>query len=184
VSYAETHSPVSAADGGSPAADMAIGAAAFPSGGRLLDTDGDGLGDRLEHRMSLDPHNADTDGDLLSDSFELLFSGTDPLAADTTTDGSWYAHLDNVLLSSDEPGPVDHAHDLGGAVQPPDLGGLPGSAGGGFEAGHDDHVDSHGIALMPDGFDHAGQPEGAHHLNDIGHVGDWGDGDDDHDGHF
>lgn len=187
VSYAEPHSAVSTDDGGSAPAGMTTGAVGFPSGGRLLDTDGDGLGDRLERRMGLDPHNADTDGDLLSDSFELLFSGTDPLVADATDD-SWNAQLDNVLLSSDGPGPADHAHDPGGTAQPPALSGLSDSANGGFNAGHDetnDHISPHGIAIMPDGFDHAGQPDlpdAAHHLNDTGHVSDWGSGDDDDDG--
>jgi len=51
--------------------------------GLEVDTDGDGLSDRLERELNSDPHNGDTDGDGYGDLFEYIhraegFSLTDP----------------------------------------------------------------------------------------------------------
>jgi serine/threonine protein kinase len=52
-----------------------------------LDSDGDGLTDRQEREMLLDPFNPDTDGDGLSDGDEVRVYGTDPRNRDTDGDG-------------------------------------------------------------------------------------------------
>ena len=46
-------------------------------------SDGDGLNDALENGIGIDPFGADTDGDGLTDGFEVLTAGTDPLLFDT-----------------------------------------------------------------------------------------------------
>ena len=52
----------------------------------VLDTDGDGLSDDWELAHGTDPDKADTDGDGLSDKFEVD-NGTDPTKPDTDGDG-------------------------------------------------------------------------------------------------
>ena len=52
-----------------------------------IDTDGDGVPDRLEIQAGTDPNNPDTDGDGLSDGEELHVHFTDPLNPDTDGDG-------------------------------------------------------------------------------------------------
>ncbi len=49
--------------------------------------DGDGLGDPAEVVLATDLAAADTDGDTVSDVWELLESGSDPLVEDTDNDG-------------------------------------------------------------------------------------------------
>jgi hypothetical protein len=51
------------------------------------DMDGDGLGRSAELVLGTDPAIADTDGDTLTDGFELLERGTNPLKTDTDVDG-------------------------------------------------------------------------------------------------
>jgi cell wall-associated NlpC family hydrolase len=51
-----------------------------------VDTDQDALTDALERRLGLDPLRADTDGDNLSDSYELVTAHTDAHRADTDGD--------------------------------------------------------------------------------------------------
>lgn len=87
--------------GGADSADAPTGpdGRAVATGGALLDTDGDGLPDRLEQRLGLDPYQADTDHDLVSDTFELLFGHTDPLVAQTATT-SWGSAADAYLLAA------------------------------------------------------------------------------------
>lgn len=58
--------------------------APVPLGGP--DTDRDGLTDAMERRLGLDPLRGDTDGDNLSDSYELVTSRTDAHRADTDGD--------------------------------------------------------------------------------------------------
>ena len=49
----------------------------------MTDSDGDGPDDALENDMGTDPFGADTDGDGLTDGFEVLTAGTNPLLVDT-----------------------------------------------------------------------------------------------------
>ena len=51
------------------------------------DFDNDGLTTEREFELGTDPVTADTDGDDLSDGFELYFTDTDPLAVDSDQDG-------------------------------------------------------------------------------------------------
>ncbi|MBT9559466.1 MAG: hypothetical protein IV100_25780, partial [Myxococcales bacterium] len=53
----------------------------------LLDTDGDGVPDRVEAEKGTDPKNPDTDGDGLDDKTELNVTLTDPLLVDTDGGG-------------------------------------------------------------------------------------------------
>jgi hypothetical protein len=48
----------------------------------VIDTDSDGLPDDLEARLHTDPYSSDTDGDGVRDSLEIIYTHTDPLAAD------------------------------------------------------------------------------------------------------
>jgi outer membrane protein OmpA-like peptidoglycan-associated protein len=59
------------------------------SGGEsgLADPDHDGLTNDEERQLGTDPHNADTDGDGLSDGSEVNTYHSDPLKADTDGDG-------------------------------------------------------------------------------------------------
>ncbi len=52
-----------------------------------VDSDHDLLGDRFEARMGLDPDDPDTDGDGITDGYELLALGTSALRADSDYDG-------------------------------------------------------------------------------------------------
>jgi len=52
-----------------------------------LDADADGLIDEEELELGTDPNSPDTDGDRLSDGFEVREFGTDPLRADSDEDG-------------------------------------------------------------------------------------------------
>lgn len=49
----------------------------------LADTDEDGLPNLVEKEIGTKPYEADTDGDLLPDGYEVLSLGTDPLKVDT-----------------------------------------------------------------------------------------------------
>ncbi|MCX7622992.1 MAG: hypothetical protein N2Z82_04465 [Thermomicrobium sp.] len=53
------------------------------------DSDGDGFVDDEEISFGSDPHNPDTDGDGLSDGFEVWQYGTDPTVIDTDWDGTY-----------------------------------------------------------------------------------------------
>lgn len=54
---------------------------------RDMDTDGDGISDKEERRMGLDPSKTDSDGDGLSDNDELNVYFTDPRRSDSDGDG-------------------------------------------------------------------------------------------------
>jgi cell wall-associated NlpC family hydrolase len=101
-----------------------------PTGGELLDTDGDGLVNRLERRLGLDPMRDDTDGDRLSDSYELLFGGTDPLTADVGG-GAWSSQIDDALLTGTSAVPAADPGETGNGrhglalAQPDDRPGRP-----------------------------------------------------------
>ena len=51
------------------------------------DSDADGLSDRRESELGLDPANPDSDGDTLTDGDEVIKYGTNPLNRDTDKDG-------------------------------------------------------------------------------------------------
>ena len=53
----------------------------------LADTDEDGLPNLIEKEIGTKPYEADTDGDLLPDGYEVLSLGTDPLKVDTDDNG-------------------------------------------------------------------------------------------------
>ncbi|ADU23853.1 amidase domain-containing protein [Ruminococcus albus] len=53
----------------------------------LADTDKDGLPNIIEKEIGTKPYEADTDGDLLPDGYEVLSLGTDPLKIDTDNNG-------------------------------------------------------------------------------------------------
>lgn len=61
--------------------------ASAPAPAAPTDTDGDLLSDAYELRLGTDPGRMDTDGDTLSDAEEALAYGTNPLLADTDGDG-------------------------------------------------------------------------------------------------
>ena len=63
----------------------ALAAAARPP---RLDPDRDGLTNRVEHRLRLHPRRADTDGDGLRDGYEVRVSRTDARRRDTDRDGA------------------------------------------------------------------------------------------------
>lgn len=89
-----------AADGASgPPPGLGV-SATRRAGGRLLDTDGDGLGDRLEQRLGLDPHQQDIVEDRLRDSYTLLFGNTDPFVTDSGAAQAWRAQDDSMLLAA------------------------------------------------------------------------------------
>ncbi len=69
-----------------------------------MDTDGDGIPDKLETAWGLDPANPDTDGDGLTDYDELYLTCTDPLLTDTDGDGisDGEADLDQDGLTNQE----------------------------------------------------------------------------------
>jgi len=56
-------------------------------GDSLVDADSDGLTNLKEYRYHTDPNNSDTDGDGLSDYYEIYTSSTNPLQPDTDFDG-------------------------------------------------------------------------------------------------
>ncbi len=68
------------------------------------DSDFDGLTNDEESAHGTDPHNADTDGDGVSDGYEVHGIGTDPVDADT--DGDCYGDGDELDAQSD---PLDAA---------------------------------------------------------------------------
>ncbi|HET9658362.1 MAG TPA: NlpC/P60 family protein, partial [Kineosporiaceae bacterium] len=98
------------------------------TGGGLLDTDGDGLPDRQEERLGLDPYLADTDHDLYSDSYELLFGHAD--LSDRLPSGlAWNGSADAVLLGGDTAAPGSPAGTVAADAGHGDL--APGPAGAG-----------------------------------------------------
>ena len=76
----------------------------------LADTDGDGLSDGDELEVGSDPLNSDTDGDGLLDGDEIL-NGADPTQADT--DGDGYSDRDEVFAGHD-PADADDVIYIGG----------------------------------------------------------------------
>ena len=134
-------------------ADPGTGAVLPGYGGAALDTDRDGLLDDLERRLGLDPYRADSDADLLSDSFEVLVGATDPTRADNTADT-----LDHLLE-----GAVERTADQGQADQDPDASsalplGDPSGTGGGPGTGA---PDSSALSSAPSSALPAGQHDPA-----------------------
>jgi cell wall-associated NlpC family hydrolase len=94
-----------------------------------LDTDQDGITDEMELRLGTDPTKVDTDGDHLSDGYELLHMHTDPTLADTDHDGIsdsmelalGYNPLD---ADTDHDGQIDNAAHIQGATTDTDFDGV------------------------------------------------------------
>jgi cell wall-associated NlpC family hydrolase len=79
--------PLSAGPGRIPGIGGVVGSGRFAENFRhIKDTDGDGLSDRTERLLHLNPRKADTDGDRLPDGMELAL-GTDAKAIDSDHDG-------------------------------------------------------------------------------------------------
>jgi cell wall-associated NlpC family hydrolase len=94
-----------------------------------LDTDNDGITDEMELRLGTDPTKLDTDGDHLSDGYELLHTHTDPTLVDTDHDGmsdSMELALGNnpVDADSDHDGQIDNAAHIHGATTDTDFDGV------------------------------------------------------------
>lgn len=77
------------------------------SGGEsdLADPDNDGLTNKEEKQLGTDPHNADTDGDGLSDGDEVNKYHTNPLKADS--DGDGLSDKDEVMQYHTDPNKAD-----------------------------------------------------------------------------
>ncbi|HUT53750.1 MAG TPA: hypothetical protein VM658_10180 [bacterium] len=67
----------------------------------LADPDLDALANIIEFSYGTDPCNADTDGDLFNDDYEIFTLGTDP--ANPDTDGDGLSDRDEVILFSTDP---------------------------------------------------------------------------------
>jgi hypothetical protein len=90
------------------------------------DSDRDGLTNRLEQRIGLDPESADTDGDRLPDGYEVGITGTDP--RQSSTDGDPWTDAFQIAMGLDPRVPDSDKLDGNFAVDPfdPDRGGLGG----------------------------------------------------------
>lgn len=77
------------------------------------DTDGDGLTNAQEHPLGTDPRNRDSDGDSLTDGYEINTSHSNPLLTDTDGDGvsdveeANIRHTNPLLADSDGDGAPD-----------------------------------------------------------------------------
>lgn len=65
---------------------LLLGALAAPAAAQIVDADNDGLFDADEALYGADPQKADTDGDILTDGFEVYEFGSSPALADTDGD--------------------------------------------------------------------------------------------------
>ncbi len=77
-----------------------------------VDTDDDGVPDKLEREKGTDPNRKDTDGDGLSDEEELFFYGTDALDPDSDDDGV----LDAVEVFTADTDPFNADSDFDGVA--------------------------------------------------------------------
>ncbi len=113
--------PVVVADPPPPSEDELEEVLAAYEDAAQQDSDLDGLLDALETDIGTDPESVDTDGDDLSDSYELLTAGTDPTLADTDRDGIEDAvelalGLDPLDPDSDRDGVLDGTERSGAEV--------------------------------------------------------------------
>ena len=131
----------------------------------IVDSDNDGLGDATEEAIGSDPHNPDTDGDLLMDGYEYLLHGANPLLADTDGDlisdsleihmGSDPLTVDSFGLDSDIDGIPDSYEALLG-THPEDVDSDDDGWTDGFEVGvgsnplvHDTFIPETGFTVSP-----------------------------------
>jgi cell wall-associated NlpC family hydrolase len=94
-----------------------------------LDSDHDGITDDMEARLGTDATKMDTDGDHLSDGYELLHTHTDPTLVDSDHDGisdSMELALGNNPLDadSDHDGQIDNAAHIRGGTTDTDFDGV------------------------------------------------------------
>jgi outer membrane protein OmpA-like peptidoglycan-associated protein len=75
------------------------------TGGGNVDSDNDGLPDKIEKELGTDPHNPDTDGDGLTDGDEVNVYKTNPLKADS--DGDGLKDGDEVKIYKTDPNKAD-----------------------------------------------------------------------------
>lgn len=90
----------SVVEGQSEAASVSGEPSQSHTGGLLLDTDGEGLGDRLARRLESDPFSQDVVADRLHDTHALLFGGEDPMAGDDSA--AWSPQADSTLLAASQ----------------------------------------------------------------------------------
>jgi outer membrane protein OmpA-like peptidoglycan-associated protein len=93
------------ADGNDAYWNFLIGVTATGGESDLADPDKDGLTNKEEQQLGTDPHNADTDGDGLSDGDEVNKYHTNPLNADS--DGDGISDKDEVMQHHTDPNKAD-----------------------------------------------------------------------------
>jgi len=81
----------------------------YTIGGRITDSDGDGLTNKIEKQLGTDRKNPDTDGDGLTDGDEVSTYMTNPLKGDS--DGDGLGDLDEINVHKTDPNKKDSDKD-------------------------------------------------------------------------
>ena len=114
------------------------------------DTDGDGLSDVYELQHGLSPNNIDTDGDSLNDSYEVYILKTNPLSLDTDGD---YLHDDRELSLGTDPLNKYEDNDSDGLYDFEEILGFYGSYNYTERMTYDGILDAHHVAYNFFGFE-------------------------------